>query len=86
MRTMLDPTGQLLRELREARGLSPEEMPHAMLRAKIDRRSIPSGRTIRRVEATGRMPHVRYAFGLAQFFGVELIHLWPIDQRVRAAA
>lgn len=79
-------TGQLLRDLREARGLSPEEVPHAMLRAKIERRSIPSARTIRRVEETGRKPHVRYAFGLAQFYGVELPQLWPADQRARAAA
>lgn len=57
-----------------------------MVRAKIDRRNIPSGRTIRRVETTGRMPHVRYAFGLAQFYGVELSQLWPIEQRAKAMA
>lgn len=70
--------------MREAKGLSPEEVPHAMLRARIDRRSIPSGRTIRRIEATGRMPHIRYAFGLAQFYGVDLAQLWPVRERVMA--
>lgn len=55
-----------------------------MLRAKIDRRSIPSGRTIRRCEATGRMPHVRYAFGIAQFYDVDLAQLWPVHARVAA--
>jgi hypothetical protein len=57
-----------------------------MLRARIDRRSIPSSRTIRRVEETGRMPHIRHAFGLAQFYGVEVAHLWPAERRVRAIA
>lgn len=79
-------TGYWLQELREARGLSPEEVPHAMLRARIDRRSIPSSRTIRRVEATGRMPHPRYAFGIAQFYGVEIAQLWPVRDRQRIAA
>lgn len=82
MRTGVDPTGLWLTEMREARGLSPEEVPHAMVRAKIDRRTIPSGRTIRRIEATGRMPHVRYAFGLAQFYGVEIAQLWPAESRL----
>lgn len=52
-----------------------------MLRAKIDRRSIPSGRTIRRAEDTGSIPHVRYRFGLAQFYGVEYSLLWPPTRR-----
>jgi transcriptional regulator with XRE-family HTH domain len=77
-------TGQWLQELREAKGLSPEEVPHAMLKARVDRRSIPSGRTIRRCETTGRRPHVRYAFGLAQFYGVDVAQLWPADERVLA--
>lgn len=77
-------TGGWLRELREAKGLSPEEIPHAMLRVGIDRRSIPSGRTIRRAELTGRMPHVRYAFGIAQFYEVGVAQLWPARERVAA--
>lgn len=84
MQTVIDHSGLWLKELREGRGLSPEEVPHAMLRASIDRRSIPSGRTIRRVEATGRMPHVRYAFGLAEFYGVPVAQLWPRRERVGA--
>ena len=83
MRTNL--TGRWLTELREARGLSPEQVPNAMLRAKIDRRAIPSGRTIRRCEQTGRMPHVRYALGLAQFYDLSLHQIWPVEDRVAAA-
>lgn len=67
-------------------GLSPEEVPYAMLRAKIERRCIPCGRTIRNAERTGRMPYARYAFGLAKFYGVTVSDLWPAEQRVRAAA
>lgn len=81
MRSGTAQTGAWLTELRESRGLSPEEVPHAMLRAGIDHRYIPSGRTIRRVEATGRKPHVRYAFGIAQFYEVDLKQLWPIAGR-----
>lgn len=84
MPSTLAGTGEWLQELREARGLSPEQVPHAMQRQRIDRRNIPSGRTIRRAEETGRMPHVRFAFGLAQFYGVEVRQLWPAEER-RAA-
>lgn len=65
-------------------GLSPEEVPHAMLRAGIDRRAIPSGRTIRRAENTGSVPHVRYRFGLGEFYGVPVAQLWPVAARVAA--
>lgn len=84
MRTPTDQTGAWLMELREAKGLSPEQVPYAMLKAKVDRRNIPSGRTIRRAESTGRKPHVRYAFGLAQFYEVEVAQLWPARGRVMA--
>jgi hypothetical protein len=57
-----------------------------MFRAKIERDRIPSARTIRRVEATGRMPRIRYAFALAQFYDVELAHLWPAERRTKVAA
>lgn len=77
MTATLVTTGQWLQELREEKGLSPEEVPHAMLRARVDRRSIPSARTIRRIEATGRKPHVRYAFGIAQFYEIDVKQLWP---------
>lgn len=86
MKALGTRTGAWLQELREERGLSPDEVPHAMLRAKIDRRNIPSGRTIRRAEDTGRMPQIRYAFGLAQFYGVPVSQLWPFEQRMKVAA
>lgn len=78
MQTRSTQTGDWLTELRESKGLSPEEVPHAMLRAGVDRRSIPSGRTVRRAESGGAVPHVRYRFGLAQFYGVEYPQLWPV--------
>lgn len=86
MQTRSTQTGDWLRELREAKGLSPEEVPHAMLRSGVDRRSIPSGRTIRRAEDTGTVPHVRYRFGMAHFYGVEYAQLWPakVTRRRRA--
>lgn len=68
-------------ELRESRGLSLEQVPWAMLRAGIDRDKIPSARTIRRVEQTGRMPRVGHAFAIAAFYDVELHRLWPVRMR-----
>jgi hypothetical protein len=59
-------------------------MPHAMRRAGIEWRNIPCGRTIRRMEATGRMPAVRLAFGIAQFFETDLHSLWPLEDRQAA--
>lgn len=70
---------------REALGYSPEEMPAAMLKARIEFRNVPSGRTIRRAEATGRIPHRRYARGVAEFLGFEVDELWPLEERVLLA-
>ena len=66
----------LLRELREERGLSPEQVPFEMYRAGIDRRFIPSARTIRRIEIEGVVPQIRFKFGLATFYGREVSGLW----------
>lgn len=60
-----------------------------MRRGGVDRRSIPSARTIRRAELTGSLPLARYRFGLAQFYGVEYRELWPAkvtQRRLKAAA
>jgi len=74
--------GALLRELRENRGLSPEQMPHALLAAGFEP---VSGPTIRRIEREGMIPHIRNRFALAQFFGREVTELWrPRRQRVAA--
>lgn len=74
----------LLRRI-EALGYSPEEMPAAMHKAGIEFRNIPSGRTIRRAIQSGRIPHRRYARGLAEFLGFEVHELWPLEQRVLLA-
>jgi hypothetical protein len=70
--------------LRERLGLSPEEVPHAMRMAGVDLRSIPSARTIRRVE-DGVVPQVRYRFGLAEFYGRPMPAIWSV-KRMRVAA
>lgn len=76
--------GHLLLELRLQRGLSPEEMPHAMRVAGIEIRNIPSSRTIRRVEA-GVVPQVRHQFGLAAFYERPLVAIWE-PRRARVTA
>lgn len=75
--------GELLRELRENRGLSPEQMPHAMLRLGIEP---VSGQTIRRIERVGAVPQVRVKFALAQFFDREVKEIWMARRRQRVAA
>jgi transcriptional regulator with XRE-family HTH domain len=73
--------GLVLRELRENRGLSPEQMPFAMLRAGLEP---VSGKTIRRIER-GAIPQVRVKFALAQFYGRDVSAIW-IVRRQRVAA
>jgi hypothetical protein len=76
--------GELLKGLREDLGLTPELMPHAMLRAGVDSKYIPSSRTIRRIEDVGVRPCVRYRFGLASFFERKQSSIWPSESRVAA--
>lgn len=77
--------GELLFDLREAKGLSPEQVPHAMRKAGVARLHIPSGRTIRRVEDEGVVPHVRHRFGLAEFYGLNMGQIWEPAKRKVAA-
>ena len=74
--------GRLLRELRENAGFSPEQMPHAMLAAKV---APVSGPTIRRIEDQGAIPQVRHRFALAQFFGRQVIEIWAVKPRRKPA-
>lgn len=53
----------------------PEQVPHAMLKAGVDRRYIPSSRTIRRAEE-GKRVSLRVEFGLADFYGWERHRIW----------
>lgn len=79
--------GNLLRELREDRFLTREEMPRAMLKAGIDRDLIPCSRTIARIEVDGAIPRERIRFGLAQFFDRTLRSIWgttPDRERMSA--
>lgn len=81
-----DHAAELLRLMREQRGLSPEQVPFAMHRAGVHCDHIPSARTIRRVEEVGMVPQVRFRFGLAQFYGRELRDIWSVRRRARSAA
>jgi len=80
-----EQAAELLRLMREERGLSPEQVPFAMHRAGIHRDSIPSARTIRRAEEVGMVPQIRFRFGLAQFYKRELRDIWAARRRRVAA-
>jgi DNA-binding XRE family transcriptional regulator len=77
--------GQLLKELREDRGLSREALPLAMLKAGVARDYIPCARTVAYIEM-GRIPRVRVKFGLAQFFGVSVRDIWGTPSVTRRLA
>ena len=77
--------GHLLKGLREQRRLMPEQVPHAMLSAGVDRRYVPSARTIRRAEQGHRLT-LRVEFGLADFYGRERHHIWKHAQVPLATA
>lgn len=81
-----DPiAGELLAELREKRGISPEAMPREMLRAGIKRDRVPSSATIRRAEGIGMVPNVSHRAGLAEFFERDMHTIWePPSRRVAA--
>lgn len=68
--------GQLLKELREAQGLSREQLPHAMLRAGVRRDCIPCVKTVYNVEERGQVPRVRLKFGFAQFYERDVAGIW----------
>jgi transcriptional regulator with XRE-family HTH domain len=78
--------GELLRELRQERFLTREEMPRAMLRAGVDRDLIPCARTLARIETDGAIPRERIRFGLAQFFDRSPRSIWGSRDRERVLA
>lgn len=55
----------LLKELRTDAGLSPEALSLAMHRAGL---GYVSGKTIRRIEQTGKTPTPRVQFAIARYF------------------
>ena len=75
--------GALLKELRENRGLSPEQLSHAIYGAGL---GTISGQTIRRTEDKGAIPQVRNRFALAQFFDREVVDIWQPKRQVRQSA
>jgi hypothetical protein len=76
--------GDFLRELRKARGLSPEEMPRVMRKETgLAPRWIPSSRTIRRIEDEGVIPQVRFKFSLAQFHDLDQDEIWRRPERAK---
>lgn len=79
-----DPrAGQLIREMRVDRGLSPEALSHAIYSAGF---GSVSARTIRRVEANGMVPRVGAQFALAQFCHRSVTSIWPLPAKRKAAA
>ena len=72
--------GDMLRQLRTDRGLSPEALSHALHMAGL---GFVSGKTIRRIEG-GRIPTVRVQFALAQFFDRVPSQVWVQRRRVAA--
>jgi len=83
---------QLLTEMREERGLSPEALAQ-QIAVRRDIAGLPTGRgtvdahTIRRIERHGHVPGPRVAFVLAAFFGMRPNELWrPVHRRKAIAA
>lgn len=72
---------QRIREMREARGYSPEALASAIREASKDApwgdRGAVDAHTIRRIERSGHVPGPRVQFVLSQFFGFAAPHeLW----------
>lgn len=74
--------GDLLRQLRVDRGLSPEALSHALHAARL---GYISGKTIRRVEQ-GHTPTVRVQFALAKFHDRLPSEVWSPRKSYRVAA
>lgn len=70
-----DPyAAQRIAELREDLGLSPEALSYLIYRESP--RTPVSGRTIRRIEATHRIPTPRVKFGIAKALGMKPSDIW----------
>lgn len=76
---------QVLIELREKRGLTREQVPHAMAMAGHPRTRIPSPKTLWRMEHQGHIPSIATRFELAQFYGRDVHTIWA-PERPRCAA
>lgn len=74
-----------LRELREARGLTPEALAADIARMAYERGSVDAS-TIRRIEKFGHVPRPRVAFVLAAYFEMVPHELWPPHARMLVAA
>lgn len=78
-------------ELREARGLSPEDLAREI--AEMAKRLGPGWTrgavdpyTIRRIEKKGFVPGTRVSFVIATYFEVDRREIWKPGQRVEIAA
>lgn len=79
---------QRIREMREARGYSPEALSAAIKEAGKDApwgdRGAVDAHTIRRIERSGHVPGPRVQFVLANYFDLTPHELW-LPQRSRLA-
>lgn len=72
-----EAAAKLLIELRERRGLSRSQLPHAMAMSGIPRTRIPSSKTIWRIEERGDIPSIGFKAALADFYERDLHTIWP---------
>ena len=79
---------QILKQLREDSGLSPEalalEIRQAARTAPWGNRGAVDAHTIRRIEADGHIPGPRVRFVLAHYFDVQPNEIWGDGRLVRA--
>jgi transcriptional regulator with XRE-family HTH domain len=75
--------GELIRDLRSDRGLSPEALSYAIFKAG---HGAISARTIRRVEAAGMVPRVRAQFAIASYFERPVSSIWSAATNRKVAA
>lgn len=75
--------GELIRELRCDRGLSPEALSYAIFKTG---HGAVSARTIRRVEAVGMVPRVGAQFAIASYFERPVSSVWSTATNRKVAA
>ena len=68
---------RLLKTLREKAYLERSRLPHAMATKGIPLTSIPSERTIYRIEEMGQEPTLAVKGAFAEFYGFDLHSVWP---------
>lgn len=81
------PAGDLLKALRQERGLTRTGLLHALhADERFDADKIPAIKSLWNYEEEGIVPIEPYRFTLAQFYGWPVFRIWgPHDQRIRVS-